>query len=301
MKLHYLQKVNKNEILSRILRKELFIFVLLTFSTLELFAQPVITSNGGGATASISVPENTTTDLPLRVVTTVIATPGFGTTTFSISGGVDAAKFSMTSGGVLSFTSTIDYENPGDADLNNQYIVIVRATDQSVPTPLYTEQIITVIVNNVNEAPVFTGASAPGTVLKSIPENSTSVITVTATDPEGSAITYTIATGLDGAKFSVNAVTGALSFISAPDFESPNDLYAPVNNNVYGVVVQASDGVNKPGKLILVTVTDVNDAPTNITLSNNIVAENQPVGTTVGNLTSTDQDVGNTFTYTIQP
>jgi Cadherin domain len=53
---------------------------------------------------------------------------------------------------------------------------------------------------------------------------------------------------------------------------------------------------------LTITVTDVNDtnhAPTNIALSPSSVAENQPIGTQVGTLTTTDADAGDTFTYTL--
>ena len=42
-----------------------------------------------------------------------------------------------------------------------------------------------------------------------------------------------------------------------------------------------------------------NVAPTDITLSPNTIQENQSINTTVGTLSSTDADVGNTFTYTL--
>ena len=42
-----------------------------------------------------------------------------------------------------------------------------------------------------------------------------------------------------------------------------------------------------------------NQAPTDLTLTPTSIAENQPSGTTVGALTSTDPDAGNTFTYTL--
>ena len=42
-----------------------------------------------------------------------------------------------------------------------------------------------------------------------------------------------------------------------------------------------------------------NQAPTNLTLSNSTIAENQIIGTVVGNLTTTDPDTGNTFTYSL--
>lgn len=42
-----------------------------------------------------------------------------------------------------------------------------------------------------------------------------------------------------------------------------------------------------------------NQAPTNLTLSNNNIAENQSIGTVIGNLSTTDPDTGNTFTYSL--
>src|SRR6185436_11580374 len=87
---------------------------------------PVFTSS-----ASFSVAENTT------VVTTVTATDAdmpAQTVTFSLSGGADAAKFSLTSGGALTFNTTPNYEAPTDAGANNVYNVTVRASDGSGST-----------------------------------------------------------------------------------------------------------------------------------------------------------------------
>ena len=42
-----------------------------------------------------------------------------------------------------------------------------------------------------------------------------------------------------------------------------------------------------------------NQTPTNLTLSSTTVAENQVSGTVIGNLTTTDPDTGNTFTYSL--
>jgi len=42
-----------------------------------------------------------------------------------------------------------------------------------------------------------------------------------------------------------------------------------------------------------------NNTPTDITLSNNSIAENQPVGTNIGTLSATDPDTLETFTYTL--
>jgi Ca2+-binding RTX toxin-like protein len=100
---------------------------------------PAITSNGGGDTASVSIPENTT------AVTTVIASDPDSGLTYSIVGGSDAAKFQINaSSGALSFIAAPDFDLPGDADHNNAYIVQVQASDG----PAIDTQTITVSVNN---------------------------------------------------------------------------------------------------------------------------------------------------------
>ena len=81
--------------------------------------------------------------------------------------------------------------------------------------------------------------------------------TLTATDADaGSTLTYTISGGADSANFTINGSTGVLTFVSAPDFESPTDVGG---NNVYDVVVQVSDGANTDTQAVAVTVTAVND------------------------------------------
>src|SRR5262249_38239351 len=48
------------------------------------------------------------------------------TSTYSIVGGADGAKFAITSDGVLTFNSAPDFELPGDANHDNVYIVTVQ-------------------------------------------------------------------------------------------------------------------------------------------------------------------------------
>ncbi|WP_436211131.1 beta strand repeat-containing protein [Bradyrhizobium sp. LjRoot220] len=84
--------------------------------------------------------------------------------------------------------------------------------------------------------------------------------TVTSTDVDipAQTLTYSISGGADAAKFTIIAATGALSFVSAPNFESPADVGA---NNVYDVIVQVSDGSATDTQAIAVTVTNVEEAP----------------------------------------
>jgi aryl-phospho-beta-D-glucosidase BglC (GH1 family) len=102
------------------------------------------------------------------------------------------------------------------------------------------------------------------TAAVSIPENTTAVTTVTATDPDaGQTLSYSISGGAEAAKFIIGPSTGALSFVTAPNFELPTDAGG---NNVYDVIVQVSDGQGGlDTQAIAVTVSDVvesNHAPT---------------------------------------
>jgi Ca2+-binding RTX toxin-like protein len=104
---------------------------------------PVITSNGGGSAAAVSIAENTT------AVTTVTASDG-DVLTYSIDGGADAARFGINPAtGVLSFITAPDFEAPTDNGANNVYDVIVRVTDNGTPA-LSDTQAIAVSVTNVN-------------------------------------------------------------------------------------------------------------------------------------------------------
>ncbi|RUT67528.1 cadherin repeat domain-containing protein, partial [Flavobacterium cupreum] len=83
-------------------------------------------------------------------------------------------------------------------------------------------------------AEVAPGITGGATASSSIAENTTAVTTLTANE----AVTWSLSGGLDSALFAIDATTGALRFISAPDFEAPNDSDT---NNSYVVDVQAID------------------------------------------------------------
>ena len=253
---------------------------------------PFITSNGGGATATVKVLENST------AVTTVVAVdPDAGATkTYSISGGADALKFSIdASTGALSFVAAPNFEAPTDAGSNNVYDVIVQASDGT----LVDTQSIAVTVTNQNEVPVITSNGGGATATVNVLENSTAVTTVVAVDPDaGATKTYSISGGADAAKFSIDASTGALSFVAAPNFEAPTDAGG---NNVYDVIVQASDGTLVDTQSIAVTVTNQNEVPVitsnggGATATVNVLENSTAVTTVV----AVDPDAGATKTYSI--
>lgn len=211
---------------------------------------PVISSNGGGSTALIQIDENTS------AVTTVTATDkNFGdTVTFAITGGADAAKFAIDgTSGALSFIAAPNFEAPTDAGQNNFYDVVVTASDGS----LTDAQSIQVKVNNVSDtAPFITSNGAGATASVIVAENTAAVTTVVASDDAGDTVTYSITGGDDAGLFTIDATTGALRFINAPNFEAPTDFDG---DNVYDVAVTASDGLLVDSQTIAVTVGDVLD------------------------------------------
>ncbi|WP_374147049.1 FG-GAP-like repeat-containing protein [Sphingomonas sp. 28-63-12] len=106
---------------------ELFNFNGMTLTFEQAFPNhlPVITSNGGGALAAVSIAENGV------IVTTVAATDADGDPrTFAIAGGADSALFRIDGAtGALRFAAAPNFEAPGDADRNNVYDVSVSVSD----------------------------------------------------------------------------------------------------------------------------------------------------------------------------
>ena len=107
-------------------------------------------------------------------------------------------------------------------------------------------------------SPVFTSGAA-----FSVEENETAVGTVTAADPDpGDTVRYAITGGDDRADFQIDPASGALTFMTSPDYERPGDAD---ENNVYQVTVTATGGEGARAltadQAITVTVTGVNEPP----------------------------------------
>ena len=273
---------------------EFFQFADMTVSTGNLNYAPIITSDGGNASAALAIDENGTS------VTTVTATdPDAGQTiSFSIAGGVDAALFQIDPvSGALRFISAPNFENPLDANSDNIYDLIVAASDGNGGVD---QQAISVTVRDVADgfAPVITSNGGGASAAIYINENTKAVTTVTATDADGPSISYSISGGADAALFTIDAASGKLSFITAPDYEAPADAD---RDNVYDVVIQASDGSNADRQTLAISVANLNDNAPMLTsfggaaAAATSVVENSVAAATV---TATDAD-GTALTYSI--
>ncbi len=245
-----------------------------------------------GAIATVSYAENATTE-----VTTVVATDADAgqTVTFTLSG-VDVGLFTLSPTGELTFNTAPDYENPADTGGDNEYEVIVTATDNGTPEKM-TMKTLTITVTDENDAPVF-AEGTPATV--SYEENiTTAVITVVATDADaGQTVTFTLS-GADASLFTLSP-TAELTFNTAPDYENPADTGG---DNEYEVIVTATDGQTPPmttPQALTITVTDANDnAPVFAERTPATVFYEENITTAVTTVVATDADAGQTVTFTL--
>lgn len=264
----------------------------LTIRVTDANDAPVITSDGGGASASFTVDENATT-----VTSVTSRDQDNDTPSYRISGGVDAALFQIDPvSGVLRFSVAPDYEKPQDSNKDNRYEVVVQVDDGKGGTD---EQTLTINVRNVNDPPVIISNGGGEIATLTAAENQVGVTLVQATDDDGDKLTFSISGGDDAALFAINNVTGSLVFIKAPDFEKPSDSNA---DGIYQVEVKVVDGKGgQDTQLLRITLEDVNESPVITSHGGGVTATlNVPEGqTAVTTLSATDPDKGDVLNYTI--
>ncbi|HNA27689.1 MAG TPA: cadherin-like domain-containing protein, partial [Nitrospira sp.] len=116
---------------------------------------------------------------------------------------------------------------------------------------------VTLAIAAVNDAPTILSDGGGATASINVAENVTGITVVTGADVDipVQTLTYGISGGADQALFTIDAATGALSFLASRDFEAAADANG---DNVYVVQVGVSDGQGGTvTQTIEVTVTDV--------------------------------------------
>jgi Ca2+-binding RTX toxin-like protein len=135
-----------------------------------------------------------------------------------------------------------------------QQLPRVGITDGLLPT---TSTPVVAAPTPANVAPLIVSNGGGTTASIAIQENKTAATTVVASDSDGpSALAYSIVGGVDASLFNIDPTTGALSFKTAPDYEAPRDSGG---NNIYDIIVRASDGALFDDQAISVSVTDVTE------------------------------------------
>ncbi len=200
------------------------------------------------------------------------------------NGAKDEGLLSIDSStGVVAFIAAPNFETPTDVGADNKIEFSVLVSDGS----LEVSQDYSFSITNVNEAPTISTSSF------SIAEGSTVIGTIAASDPDASStLSYTIS-GTDSSKFSINASSGAVAFLSPPNFESPTDNGL---DNTYNFTVTVSDGSLSSSQSIAVAVGNINEAPSFSIASAQSYVENS--GATIS-VAANDPDASASLTYTL--
>ncbi|MFM7932434.1 MAG: cadherin repeat domain-containing protein, partial [Pirellula sp.] len=166
-----------------------------------------------------------------------------------------------------------------DFDVKKLYTVRVRAIDLG---GLSVEQQLFVNITNVNDPPTAILLSNA-----SVPENSpigSAVGSFSTTDADdGDSHTYSFVSGAGDADNTLFVIVGnTLVTRNVFNFESRNS---------YSVRIQTEDaGGFKFEQLFPISITNVNETPLTVRISRRSIAENSPIGTVLGTLSTTDTD-----------
>ncbi|KOR32988.1 hypothetical protein TI05_03815, partial [Achromatium sp. WMS3] len=179
---------------------------------------------------------------------------------------------------------TLDYEDQATVNL------VITATDS---TGLAVDQNFAIEVNDTNDAPIAIGLSN-----RSIAENA-----------QGAVIGNIVTTDLDADDTHTYSVDDTrFEIVDNPDDDPDQgpqlklkdgislDYETAITTNIN--VTATDDGGLAKSQLFTIDVYDVNENPTDLTLSNITIAENA-VGAVIGNVSITDPNDTATYTYTV--
>ncbi|MBW4492349.1 MAG: putative Ig domain-containing protein [Oscillatoria princeps RMCB-10] len=194
---------------------------------------------------------------------------------------IDGNKLKVANGSLFDFETKSTYE------------IFLQATDSGSPKKSSSWKPFTINLTNVNEAPIVANAISNQTTTAGS-AFSYQVASSTFTDVDaGDSLTYsaTLANGSPLPSWlSFNPATR--TFTGTPTKSNAGNL---------SLQVRATDkaGASASTPLNLTVNPGVNNAPTDITLSKNSIAENSPTGTVIGNLSALDPDSNDSHTYTL--
>ncbi|MDA0986133.1 MAG: Ig-like domain-containing protein [Bacteroidetes bacterium] len=216
----------------------------------------------------VSATSNTTTIIPTPTITSYTSPNATGTLTFS-------PVANKNTSGISPIVLTVRVTDDGGTANSGDDVV---------------EKTFNVTINSVNDAPTYVAIS-DSTIFENL-ATGTDIGTLSSTDPDGDVnFTYSL---VSGAGSNDNA-----SFQIVGDKLKSNAIYNYEVKSSYTIRVQTLDqGALSFQRIIPITIKDANDTPTNIAINDSTILENLPTNTTIGTLSSTDEDAGQSYTYT---
>lgn len=195
--------------------------------------------------------------------------------TYSITSGNVGNTFTIDSStGQINATTALDFET------TPRYTLNLQAIDGGTPSRS-AETTATITVLNVNENPPSISGDQSVNISESAAVGSI-VASYTALDPDNNVVTFSITSGNNENKFSVEASNGRISLANPLDYEM---------TTMYVIVIQASDGQRSTTANLNVTVLDENEfSPAFMGRTVFSVNEEESNGTLVGTIMATDSD-----------
>lgn len=220
----------------------------------------------------------------------------------SVVGGVPAADpdsdplaYSFASGNVNGTfainpsTGQITIANSTSLDFETTPVfnLAIRIQDPSGLAATRTQRINLV---DVNEQP---GLNDLAFVLNENSANQTPVGQIAGTDPDNDLLTYSIASGNSNGAFSINPATGLINVANGSllNFETGSAV-------TLTIVATDPGGLSQEAQ-VLITLANINEAPTDIALSSTDTAENNIANAIVGTLNAIDSDSNDSFTFAL--
>jgi VCBS repeat-containing protein len=192
---------------------------------------------------------------------------------YTVKTGAGPAKGAVTfAGGKFTYTPT------ANANGNDTFTVVISDGVASV------EKTFTINITPANDTPI---ADAKTTFAMN--EDSRLMADIGVTDIDGDTLTYALKEGAAPSKGAVTFEGGKFTYIPTANING-TDKFTVVASDGHGGTVE---------KTFTINIAAVNDAPSDVRLSNATVAENAANGTVVGALSALDLDGDAAFSYTL--
>ncbi|WP_319799716.1 Ig-like domain-containing protein [Microvirga rosea] len=225
--------------------------------------------------------------------------------------GNDNSLFEIDNSGTgnkkLKLKAGVNFEDLSEARKNadgTKSVKVYLKADDGKPNGLSATQAFEIKVSDVNEGP--DNIKLNGATSVTIAENTqtnTEVGTLTAHDPEGKSVTYSLGSSADG-RFMLDATK---TKILVADGAKLDWDVLPNGQKYYDITVVATDADNKSSEQVIrINLTDdpsdnptpTNQGPSAPVLSGNTASEYAAAGTLVGTLAATDPN-GDSLSYSL--
>jgi hypothetical protein len=239
---------------------------------------PTFTSGTSASVAETATDGTAITDVNANVGGATDAGVGYALT----SGNSDTAYAIDDSGQItVDDASAIDYEQ------STERTVTVEASEGAQSAT----QDITIIVTDVDESPTFTSDTSDAIAEDAVNGDPVHDVNANVGGASDEAVSYTITAGNGAGAFTIDGSTGRIDVADSTQFNYEG-------RNSFSLTIEASEGTATNTRTVSISVTDVNDAPTDIGLSSAAVAQSGGSNVVVGTLSITDED-DTTATYSL--